>query len=115
MPRQRLSAKSDSVGRSARATPNLGIVEASEGLGIDQPTGALVRKALAANPDIVGAYSIGGEIARWSRRSARRGGGVACSSSTISTLTILHCFANRRSQRCCITTCEPICARPVAS
>jgi LacI family transcriptional regulator len=40
--------------------PNLGIVEASEGLGIDQPTGALVRKALAANPDIVGAYSIGG-------------------------------------------------------
>jgi LacI family transcriptional regulator len=40
--------------------PNLGILEASEGLGIDQPTGALVRKALAANPDIVGAYSIGG-------------------------------------------------------
>jgi LacI family transcriptional regulator len=40
--------------------PNLGIVEASEGLGIDQPTGALARKALAANPDIVGAYSIGG-------------------------------------------------------
>ena len=40
--------------------PNLGIVEASEGLGIDQPTGALVRKALAANPDIAGAYSIGG-------------------------------------------------------
>jgi len=40
--------------------PNLGLVEASEGLGIDQPTGALVRKALAANPDIVGAYSIGG-------------------------------------------------------
>ena len=40
--------------------PNLGLVEASEGLGIDQPTGALVRKALAANPDIAGAYSIGG-------------------------------------------------------
>ena len=40
--------------------PNLGIVEVSEGLGIDQPTGALVRKALAANPDIVGVYSIGG-------------------------------------------------------
>jgi LacI family transcriptional regulator len=40
--------------------PNLGIVEVSEGLGIDQRTGALVRKALAANPDIVGAYSIGG-------------------------------------------------------
>jgi LacI family transcriptional regulator len=40
--------------------PNLGIVEASEGLGIDQATGALVHKALAANPDIVGAYSIGG-------------------------------------------------------
>jgi len=40
--------------------PNLGLVEASEGLGIDRPTGALVRKALAANPDIVGAYSIGG-------------------------------------------------------
>ena len=40
--------------------PNLGIVELSEGFGIDQPTGALVRKALAANPDIVGAYSIGG-------------------------------------------------------
>jgi LacI family transcriptional regulator len=40
--------------------PDLGIVEASEGLGIDQRTGALARKALAANPDIVGAYSIGG-------------------------------------------------------
>ena len=40
--------------------PNLGIVEVSEGLGIDQATGALVRKALAANPDIVAAYSIGG-------------------------------------------------------
>jgi LacI family transcriptional regulator len=40
--------------------PNLGIVEISEGLGIDQRTGALVRKALASNPDIVGAHSIGG-------------------------------------------------------
>ena len=40
--------------------PNLGIVEVSEGLGIDQATGALVRRALAANPDIVAAYSIGG-------------------------------------------------------
>jgi LacI family transcriptional regulator len=40
--------------------PNLGIVEISEGLGIDQRTGALVRKALVANPDVVGAYSIGG-------------------------------------------------------
>jgi LacI family transcriptional regulator len=40
--------------------PNLGIVEVSEGLGIDGATGALVRKALAANPDIVAAYSIGG-------------------------------------------------------
>lgn len=40
--------------------PHLGIVEVSEGLGIDETTGALVRKALAANPDIVAAYSIGG-------------------------------------------------------
>ena len=40
--------------------PNLGIVEVSEGLGIDSATGALVRKALAANPDVVAAYSIGG-------------------------------------------------------
>ena len=40
--------------------PNLGIVEVSEGLGIDQRTGALVREALAANSDIAGAYSIGG-------------------------------------------------------
>jgi LacI family transcriptional regulator len=40
--------------------PNLGVVEISEGLGIDQAAGALVRKALAVNPDIVAAYSIGG-------------------------------------------------------
>jgi LacI family transcriptional regulator len=40
--------------------PNLGIVEVSEGLGIDQATGALARKALAAGRDIVAAYSIGG-------------------------------------------------------
>jgi LacI family transcriptional regulator len=40
--------------------PNLGIVEVSEGLGIDQATGALARKALAADPDIIAAYSIGG-------------------------------------------------------
>ena len=40
--------------------PELGIVEVSEGLGIDGATGALVRKALAADPDIVAAYSIGG-------------------------------------------------------
>ncbi len=47
--------------RALRARyPNLGMVEVSEGLGIDPATGALVRKALAANPEIAGAYSIGG-------------------------------------------------------
>jgi LacI family transcriptional regulator len=40
--------------------PNLGIVEVSEGLGIDRATGALAREALAADPEIVAAYSIGG-------------------------------------------------------
>jgi len=40
--------------------PNLGIVEVSEGLGIDRKTGALARKALAADPGIIAAYSIGG-------------------------------------------------------
>jgi LacI family transcriptional regulator len=40
--------------------PNLGIVEVSEGLGIDQATGAMARRALAADLDIVAAYSIGG-------------------------------------------------------
>ena len=56
--------------------PDLGIVEASEGLGIDQPTGALVRKALAANPDIVGAYSIGGGNQRGGRGVPRDGADV---------------------------------------
>jgi LacI family transcriptional regulator len=40
--------------------PNLGIVDVSEGLGIDRATGALARKALAADPNVIAAYSIGG-------------------------------------------------------
>jgi LacI family transcriptional regulator len=40
--------------------PHLGVVDVSEGLGIDQATGALVRSALAAEPDIAAVYSIGG-------------------------------------------------------
>jgi Periplasmic binding protein domain len=96
--------------------PNLGIVEASEGLGIDQPTGALVRKALAANPDIVGAYSIGGGKSRRGRGVPRHGANVSrVRRPRPSTPTILRCCASGRSQRCCIMTCAPTCARPVAS
>ncbi len=40
--------------------PHLGVIDISEGLGIDRATGALVRKALAAEPDIAAVYSIGG-------------------------------------------------------
>lgn len=40
--------------------PHLGVVDVSEGLGIDKATGDLVRKALAANPEIAAVYSIGG-------------------------------------------------------
>jgi LacI family transcriptional regulator len=40
--------------------PRLGVVDVSEGLGIDKATGDLVRKALAANPEIAAVYSIGG-------------------------------------------------------
>jgi LacI family transcriptional regulator len=40
--------------------PRLGIVDVSEGLGIDQPTGELVKRTLAANPEIAAVYSIGG-------------------------------------------------------
>jgi LacI family transcriptional regulator len=39
---------------------HLSIVEVSEGHGIDGATGALVRQALAAHPDIAAVYSIGG-------------------------------------------------------
>jgi LacI family transcriptional regulator len=47
--------------RAIRARyPHLGIVDVSEGFGIDSATGALVRKALAGEPDLVAAYSIGG-------------------------------------------------------
>lgn len=40
--------------------PGLGIVEVSEGYGIDRTTGELVRAALAAEPGIAAVYSIGG-------------------------------------------------------
>lgn len=40
--------------------PRLGVVDVSEGLGIDKATGDLVRKAIAANPEIAAVYSIGG-------------------------------------------------------
>ena len=40
--------------------PHLGIVDVSEGLGIDTATGELVRQALAAHGDIAAVYSIGG-------------------------------------------------------
>jgi LacI family transcriptional regulator len=40
--------------------PNLGIVDISEGFGVDRTTGALVREALAAEPDIAAVYSAGG-------------------------------------------------------
>ena len=95
--------------------PNLGIVEASEGLGIDQPTGALVRKALAANPDIVGAYSIGG--GNRAMVEAFRATGRTCRVFVGHDLdaTISRSCANGRSRRCCITTCAPICARRAAS
>eukprot|EP01037_Dinobryon_pediforme_P014077 gene14078-14195_t len=40
--------------------PHIGIVDVSEGFGVAPATGALVRTALEANPDIVAVYSIGG-------------------------------------------------------
>ncbi|ESY82227.1 LacI family transcriptional regulator [Mesorhizobium sp. LNHC221B00] len=40
--------------------PALGIVEVSEGHGLDRNTGMLALAALRANPDIAGVYSIGG-------------------------------------------------------
>jgi LacI family transcriptional regulator len=40
--------------------PYLGVVDVSEGLGIDKATGELVRRALAADPEIAAVYSIGG-------------------------------------------------------
>lgn len=40
--------------------PNLGIVEVSEGRGMDRETVALVRSALTEDRSIAGAYSIGG-------------------------------------------------------
>jgi LacI family transcriptional regulator len=43
-----------------RHHPNLGIVEVSEGRGIDRETAALARRALSEDRGIVGAYSIGG-------------------------------------------------------
>ena len=95
--------------------PNLGIVEASEGLGIDQPTGALVRKALAANPDIVGAYSIGGgnravvEAFRATGRTCRVFVGHDLDADNLALL------ARRRFLRCCIMTCARTYARRVAS
>ena len=47
--------------------------KSSEGLGIDAATRALVRKALAADPEIAGAYSIGGGDRSVSRRSEAMG------------------------------------------
>ena len=43
-----------------RRHPNIGIVEISEGHGMDRETVALARQALMADRMIVGAYSIGG-------------------------------------------------------
>jgi LacI family transcriptional regulator len=43
-----------------RHHPNLGIVEISEGHGMDRETVALARRALTEDRSIVGAYSIGG-------------------------------------------------------
>jgi LacI family transcriptional regulator len=40
--------------------PNLGIIDVSEGFGVDRATGALVKDALAAEPDIAAVYSAGG-------------------------------------------------------
>jgi LacI family transcriptional regulator len=40
--------------------PALGIVEVSEGHGIDRPTGELVRAALAKHPGVAAVYSAGG-------------------------------------------------------
>lgn len=39
---------------------DLGVVDVSEGHGIDRPTGDLVRTALTHHPDIAAVYSIGG-------------------------------------------------------
>ncbi len=41
-------------------SPHLGIVEITEGLGVDGATFTLARAALAAHPAIAGVYSIGG-------------------------------------------------------
>ena len=95
--------------------PKLGIVEISEGLGIDGATGALVRKALAANPDIVAAYSIGGgnrAIVEFFRRCRAPAGS---SSAMILTPTTWRCFANSEFPRSSITICALTCARPAAS
>ncbi|MCB8876837.1 LacI family DNA-binding transcriptional regulator [Acidisoma silvae] len=43
-----------------RLHPEIGIVEVSEGFGMDQETVALARRALLADSRITGAYSIGG-------------------------------------------------------
>jgi LacI family transcriptional regulator len=43
-----------------RRHPNIGIVEVSEGHGVDVETVALARRALTEDRSIVGAYSIGG-------------------------------------------------------
>jgi LacI family transcriptional regulator len=43
-----------------RHHPNIGIVEVSEGHGMDRETVALARRALTEDRSIVGAYSIGG-------------------------------------------------------
>ena len=54
---------------------HLGVVEVSEAHGIDGATGALVGQALAAHPDIVAVYSIGGgngAIAQAFQRAGRR-------------------------------------------
>jgi LacI family transcriptional regulator len=43
-----------------RRHPNIGIVEVSEGHGVDRETAVLARRALTEDRTIVGAYSIGG-------------------------------------------------------
>lgn len=44
----------------SKDAPHLAAVTISEGFGVDRTTGALVRAALAAHPDIRAVYSIGG-------------------------------------------------------
>jgi hypothetical protein len=109
------SGRSDSAGRSVRDIPISALSKQARVLAsISRRVRSCARRSPPI-PTLSAPIRLAGEIAPWSRRFARRGGRAACSSATISTLTILRSCANGRSQPCCIMTCAPTCARPAVS